>query len=126
MGGCALAVVAVWRREPCKETRGKSCPPACCSPTDLPAAPPAAAPRPSQIRNPRASHTQLKARLADASVIRMGHVRQRHRTAGLEGSWVTICVIGEKSKPRETAAGEVGHGMDGGSRSGRAGACGLV
>ena len=31
--------------------------------------------------------------------------RQRHRTAGLEGSWVAICVVGEKSKPRETAAG---------------------
>ncbi len=31
--------------------------------------------------------------------------RQRHRTAGLEGSWATICVVGEKSKPRETASG---------------------
>jgi len=33
------------------------------------------------------------------------HCRQRHRTAGLEGSWAAICVIGEKSKPRETASG---------------------
>jgi hypothetical protein len=33
------------------------------------------------------------------------HRRQRHRTAGLQGSWATICVVGEKSKPRETAGG---------------------
>ncbi|EFN59862.1 hypothetical protein CHLNCDRAFT_133673 [Chlorella variabilis] len=59
----------------------------------------------SDIKNPRVSHTQLRSRLADTSVLRLSQVRQRHRTAGLEGSWVAICVVGEKSKPRETAAG---------------------
>ncbi|KAL4855109.1 hypothetical protein ACK3TF_004331 [Chlorella vulgaris] len=58
-----------------------------------------------KIKNPRVSHTQLRGRLADTSVLRLSQVKQRQRTAGLEGSWVTICVVGEKSKPRETATG---------------------
>ncbi|PRW60422.1 MCM10-like protein [Chlorella sorokiniana] len=58
-----------------------------------------------KIKNPRVSHTQLRGRLADTAVMKLSHVRQRHRTAGLEGSWATICVIGEKSRPRETASG---------------------
>ncbi|KAL4437421.1 hypothetical protein ABPG75_004560 [Micractinium tetrahymenae] len=58
-----------------------------------------------KIKNPRVSHTQLRGRLADTAVLRLAHVKQRHRTAGLEGSWATIAVVGEKSKPRETATG---------------------
>ncbi|PSC68556.1 MCM10-like protein [Micractinium conductrix] len=58
-----------------------------------------------KIKNPRVAHTQLRGRLTDTAVLKLGQVKQRHRTAGLEGTWSTICVIGEKSKPRETAAG---------------------
>ncbi|KAL4421928.1 hypothetical protein ABPG77_005212 [Micractinium sp. CCAP 211/92] len=58
-----------------------------------------------KIKNPRVSHTQLRGRLADTAVLRLSHVKQRYRTAGLEGSWATIAVVGERSKPRETATG---------------------
>ncbi|GAB4814670.1 hypothetical protein N2152v2_001716 [Parachlorella kessleri] len=58
-----------------------------------------------KIKNPVVSSAQVKARLADASVVKLAQVKTRHRTAGLEGAWATLCVVGEKSKPRESQSG---------------------
>eukprot|EP00887_Chlorella_sp_A99_P003846 scaffold11.g3846.t1 len=57
-----------------------------------------------RIKNPVVSNTQLHGRLEAAQVVRLGQVRSRQRSAGLDGVWATIAVVGEKSKPRESAA----------------------
>ena len=59
-----------------------------------------------KIKKPLVSANQVETKLVDAATVRLGQLKARHRAAGLDGTWATIAVVGEKSHPRESSTGK--------------------